>query len=122
MFSFVSHPAEAQVPIFTAQMKKTSKKCKQNSFFLTFQSRRTRKYRFLLFKNRFLGTAADPPDPADPDNPGKMEHELRQATHQQRAGDKDDVSLNKLPQIIPFGGQEGSRNDPELRWFLAILI
>ena len=52
-----------------------------------------RKYRYLLFKTRFLGTA---PDPADP---GKMEHELRLATHQQRAGGQDDVSLNKLPQI-----------------------
>ena len=51
-----------------------------------------RKYRFLLFKIRFLGTA---PDPADTRN---MEHELRLATHQQRAGGKDDVSVNKLPQ------------------------
>ena len=54
---------------------------------------------FLLSKYRFFGTAPDPLDPADPINPGKMEHELRQATHQQRAGGKDDVSLNKLPQI-----------------------
>ena len=28
-FSVVSHPADAQVPIFTAQMKKASKKCKK---------------------------------------------------------------------------------------------
>ena len=57
---------------------------------------RKRKYRFLLSKNLFLGTAADPADP------GNMEHELRQATHQQRAGGKDDVSPNKLPQIIIY--------------------
>ena len=31
-----------------------------------------------------------------------MEHELRLATHQQRAGGQDDGSLNKLPQIILF--------------------
>ena len=28
-----------------------------------------------------------------------MEHELRLATHQQRAGGQDDGSLNKLPQM-----------------------
>ena len=31
-----------------------------------------------------------------------MEHELRLATHQQRAGGQDDGSLNKLPQIVWF--------------------
>ena len=64
--------------------------------FLTFQIRRTHKYRFLLIKTRFLNTS---PDPADP---SKMEHELRLATHQQRAGGQDDGSLNKLPQINDF--------------------
>ena len=64
--------------------------------FLTFQITRTRKYRFLLFKYQFLGTAPDPPDPG---NPGKMEHELRLPNYQQRAGGQDDGSLNKLPQI-----------------------
>ena len=32
-FSVVSHPAEAQVPIFTAQMKKASKKCQKSIVF-----------------------------------------------------------------------------------------
>ena len=32
-FSVVSRPAEAQVPIFTAQMKKASKKCQKNTVF-----------------------------------------------------------------------------------------
>ena len=32
-FSVVSHPADAQVPIFTAQMKKGSKKCQKNNIF-----------------------------------------------------------------------------------------
>ena len=91
----VSHLAEAQVPIFTGQMKKASKKHQKTIlFFLTFQIRRTRKYRFLLIKTRFLNTAADPADPPE------MEHEVRLPTHQQRAGGQDDVSLNKLPQII----------------------
>ena len=49
-------------------------------------------YRFLLIKTRFLNTSADPGDPLE------MEHELRLATHQQRAGGQDDGSLNKLPQ------------------------
>ena len=44
----------------------------------------------------FWDTAADPPDSPE------MEHELRLATHQQRAGGQDDVSLNKLPQIMKF--------------------
>ena len=67
--------------------------CKKH-IFLTFQITRERKYRFLLIKTRFLNTSADPPDPAE------MEHELRLATHQQRAGGQDDGSLNKLPQTM----------------------
>ena len=35
-FSVVSRPAEAQVPIFTAQMKKASKKCQKNTVFFDF--------------------------------------------------------------------------------------
>ena len=37
-FSVVSHPAEAQVPIFTAQMKKASKKCQKNTMFFDFSN------------------------------------------------------------------------------------
>ena len=96
-FSVVSRPTGAQVPIFIAKMKSASKKDAKSTGFLTFRNRRLRKYRFLLFKNQFLNTPADPPDPADPP---EMEHELRLATHQQRAGGQDDGSLNKLPQII----------------------
>ena len=95
-FSVVSRPAGAQVPIFIAKMKNASQKDTKSIGFLTFRNRRSRKYRFLLFKNQFLGTSADP---ADPPNPDKMEHELRLATHQQRAGGQDDGSLNKLAQI-----------------------
>ena len=95
-FSVVSRPAEAQVPIFTAQMKRRPKKLRNRKYFLTFQIRRTRKYRFLLIKTRFLNTSADPPE---------MEHELRLATHQQRAGGQDDGSLNKLPQTIHSEGR-----------------
>ena len=35
-FSVVSRPAEAQVPIFTGQMKKASKKCQKNTVFFAF--------------------------------------------------------------------------------------
>ena len=98
-FSVVSRPAGAQVPIFIAKMKNASKKDAKSIGFLTFRNRRSRKYRFLLFKNQFLGASADPADPADPPDPPEMEHELRLATHQQRAGGQDDGSLNKLPQI-----------------------
>ena len=98
-FSVVSRPAGAQVPIFIAKMKNTSKKDAKSTGFLTFRNRRSRKYGFLLFKNQFLSTS---PDPGDPD---KMEHELRLATHQQRAGGQDDVSLNKLPQINQMMGK-----------------
>ena len=80
---------EAQVPICIAKTKNAVKQHANTLWFLTFQITRNRKYRHLLFKTRLLGTAPDP---------GKMEHELRLATHQQRAGGKDDVSLNKLPQ------------------------
>ena len=37
-FSVVSHPAEAQVPIFTAQMKKASKKCQKTKVFFDFSN------------------------------------------------------------------------------------
>ena len=74
-----------------------SKTCKNLMLFLTFRITRKRMYRYLLFQTRLLNTAANPSDPPDP---GKMEHELRLATHQQCAGGKDDVSLNTLPQIM----------------------
>ena len=69
--------------------------CK-NKYFLTFQITQTRKYPFFLFKTRFLNTALDPL------NPPEMEHKLRLATHQQRAGGKDDGSLNKLPKMSSY--------------------
>ena len=63
----------------------------QNRLFcLTLQITRTQGLFLFLFEHHFLGTA---PDPA------KMEHELRLATYQQRAGGQDDGSLNKLLQI-----------------------
>ena len=37
-FSVVSRPAEAQVPIFTAQMKKASKKCQKSIVFFDFSN------------------------------------------------------------------------------------
>ena len=78
---------------FYSSNEKRVQKTKKTQCFLTFQITRERKCRFLLIKTRSLNTC---PDPA---NPAEMEHELRLATHQQRAGGQDDVSLNKLPQI-----------------------
>ena len=66
--------------------------------FLTFQITQTRKYRYLLFKTRFLGTPADLPDPPDPaetrheawcTTPGTLAPEVRMT-----------VVLNKLLQIM----------------------
>ena len=109
----------AQVPIFIAKMKNASKIEVCLTVFLTFRNRRSRKYRFLLFKNQFLGASPDPPDPADP---AEMEHELRLATHQQRAGGQDDGSLNKLPQInfFPIGLQTPIGNLIHTRWAMCI--
>ena len=55
-FSVVSHPAEAQVPIFTAQMKTASNKCQKSNMFFDFQITRERKYRFLHLKCKKNGT------------------------------------------------------------------
>ena len=68
-----------------------SKKKQKPYDVLTFQITWKRKKRYLLFKTWFWGTASDPADPAE------MEHKLRLATHQQRTGGQDDMSLNKLP-------------------------
>ena len=87
---------------FLQRKKRRPKKLKNRYCFLTFQIRRTRKYRFVLIKTRFLNTSLDPADPANPSDPAEMEHKLRLATHQQRAGGQDDVSLNKLPQMRRF--------------------
>ena len=47
-FSVVSHPAEAQVPIFTAQMKKASKKSQKKKHFLDVC------FFHVSYKNRYL--------------------------------------------------------------------
>ena len=93
MFFVFLYDAEARVPIFTAKMKKVSNKCQKHKMCLwLFKSHESARTDFHCSKNDF-GARPRLPDP------GKMEHELRQATHQQRAGGKDDVSLNKLHQI-----------------------
>ena len=62
--------------------------------FFDFSNHANARVQILLPKTRFLNTAPDPPDPAE------MEHKLRLATYRHRAGGQDDVSLNKLPQMI----------------------
>ena len=92
----------ASTDFYSSNEKRLQQISKQHSVFLTFQIRRTRKYRFLLIKTRFLDTAPDPADPAE------MEHEVRLPTHQQRARGQDDVSLNKLPQTIRYSNHRNS--------------
>ena len=92
-FSVVSRPAEAQVPIFTAQMKKASKKCQKNRMFFDFSNQANAQVPIFTVQKSIFGRR-----PGSSQSP-EMEHEVRLATHQQRAGGQDDVSLNKLPQM-----------------------
>ena len=78
------------------------KTCRKPIVFFDFPNHTKAQIPIFTAKKSIWGTAPDLPDPPDPINLGKMEHELRQATHQQRAGGKDDVSPNKLPQIIIY--------------------
>ena len=66
-FSVVSHPAEAQVPIFTAQMKKASKK-RQTSivFFLLFKSRESASTDFYTQKSHRIHRKRDTERGAQP--------------------------------------------------------
>ena len=91
-FSVASHPAGAQVPIFIPKMENASNKDAKSIGFLTFQIRRSRKYRLLLFKHHFLGTSPDPADLPE------MEHQLQLATCCQRA--RGNRSLSKVPDTM----------------------
>ena len=99
-FSVVSRPAGAQVPIFTAQMKKASKKRQKNSCFFDFSNHagaqvpiftpKMKKFRFArparLARLARLSTRK-----------WDFRHRSRPRELAQRS--QDDVSLNKLPQI-----------------------
>ena len=103
-FSVVSRPAEAQVPIFTAQMKKASKKCQKSTVFFDFSNHAgaqvpiftpkikklelARLARFAQFAR--LSTR-------------KWDFRRRSRPRKLAQRSQDDVSLNKLPQIICTG-------------------
>ena len=93
-FSVVSRPAEAQVPIFTAQMKKASKKCQKSIVFFDFSNHagaqvpiftpKMKNFRFARLAR--LSTR-------------KWDFRRRSRPRELAQRSQDDVSLNKLPQI-----------------------
>ena len=98
-FSVVSHPAEAQVPIFTAQMKKASKKCQKSTVFFDFSNHagaqvpiftpKMKNFRFArwarLARLARLSTR-------------EWDFRCRSRPRELAQRSQDDVSLNKLPQ------------------------
>ena len=96
-FSVVSRPAEAQVPIFTAQMKKASKKCQKNRVFLNFSNHARARVPIFTpkMKNfRFARPARF--------STRKWDFRRRSRPRELAQRSQDDVSLNKLPQIRTF--------------------
>ena len=94
-FSVVSRPAEAQVPIFTAQMKKASKKCQKSIVFFDFSNHAgaqvpifTPKMKKIRFAE--LARFARP-------RPRKWDFRRRSQPRELAQRSQDDVSLNKLP-------------------------
>ena len=93
-FSVVSRPAEAQVPIFTAQMKKASKKCQKSIVFFDFSNHagaqvpiftpKMKNFRFARLAR--LSTR-------------KWDFRRRSRPRELAQRSQADVSLNKLPQI-----------------------
>ena len=109
--SVVSRPAEAQVPIFTAQMKKASKKCQKSIVFFDFSNHagaqvpiftpKMKNFRFARLA-RFARLSTRKWDFRRRSRPRELAHRSQ-----------DDVSLNKLPQMIFFGLSLSSQ--PRLR-------
>ena len=93
-FSVVSHPAELQVPIFTAQMKKASKKCQTSIGFFDFSNHAGAQVPIFTpkMKNfRFARPARF--------STRKWDFRRRSRPRELAQRSQDDVSLNKLPQI-----------------------
>ena len=96
-FSVVSRPAEAQVPIFTGQMKKASKKRQKSIVFFDFSNHagaRVPIFTPKMKKIRFaeLARLARP-------STRKWDFRRRSRPRELAQRSQDDVSLNKLPQI-----------------------
>ena len=106
-FSVVSRPAEAQVPIFTAQMKKASKKCQKNIVFFDFSNHAGAQVpiftpKMKIFRFARLARLARP-------STWKWDFRRRSRPRELAQRSQDDVSLNKLPQI-KVGGLESKTN------------
>ena len=102
-FSVVSRPAEAQVPIFTAQMKKASKKRQKTIVFFDFSHHAGAQVPIFIPKMkkmelaelaRFARFARL--------STRKWDFRRRSRPRELAQRSQDDVSLNKLPQIIVF--------------------
>ena len=96
-FSVVSRPAEAQVPIFTAQMKKASKKCQKSIVFFDFSNHAGARVPIFTpkMKNfRFARLARL--------STRKWDFRRRSRPRELAQRSQDDVSLNKLPQISSY--------------------
>ena len=97
-FSVVSRPAEAQVPIFTAQMKKASKKCQKSIVFFDFSNHAGAQVPIFTpkMKNFRFARLARPARLST----RKWDFRRRSRPRELAQRSQDDVSLNKLPQII----------------------
>ena len=93
-FSVVSRPAEAQVPIFTAQMKKASTKCQKSTVFFDFSNHAGAQVPIFTPKMKKIRFAR----PARLST-RKWDFRRRSRPRELAQRSQDDVSLNKLPQI-----------------------
>ena len=100
-FSVVSRPAEAQVPIFTAQMKKASKKRQKNSWFFDFSNHARAQVPIFTPKMKKMQLAELARFARLSTRKWDFRRRSRPRELAQRS--QDDVSLNKLPQIICGG-------------------
>ena len=96
-FSVVSRPAEAQVPIFTAQMIKASKKCQKSIVFFDFSNHAGAQVPIFTpkMKNFRFARLARPARLST----RKWDFRRRSRPRELAQRSQDDVSLNKLPQI-----------------------
>ena len=107
-FSVVSRPAEAQVPIFTAQMKKASKKCQKSIVFFDFSNHAGAQVPIFTPKmknSRFARLAR-----LARLSTRKWDFRRRSRPRELAQRSQDDVSLNKLPQmtILVWAGRWGA--------------
>ena len=96
-FSVVSRPAEAQVPIFTAQMKKASKKCQKSIVFFDFSNHAGAQVPIFTPKMKKFRFAR--PARLARLSTRKWDFRCRSRPRELAQRSQDDVSLNKLPQM-----------------------